>query len=73
MAAELVEGLAPMAGTIEMLLDDPEVRTLLEDGDLLERIQSGDIGSLATDADFNRLAAKVLRLLRNRAAEGDGG
>lgn len=72
MAADLVEGLAPMAGTIEMLLDDDEIRTLLEDGDLLERIQSGDIRSLATDADFNRLAAKVLGLLRNGAGEGDG-
>ncbi len=73
MAAELVEGLAPMAGTIETLLDDPEIRTLLEEGDLLERIQKGDIRSLATDADFNRLAAKVLRLLRNRTAPDGGG
>ena len=63
-AVELAQSMAPIARTIQALLDDPEVRAQLENPELRERIQAGDIRALATDPDFNRLAAKVLSVLR---------
>ena len=69
-AEELVEALAPIARTIQALLDDPEIREQLNNPELRERIQGGDIRALATDPDFNRLAAKVLKVLRSSGGAG---
>lgn len=63
----LAEGLVPVAQTLEALLADEEIRSLLDNEELMERIRNGDMASLAMDLDFNHLAGRVLTLLRGRA------
>jgi len=60
----LASGLEPVAKTLDKLLADEEIRSLVADSDLMERMRNGDLASLATDPDFNRLAGRVLSLLR---------
>jgi Colicin V production protein len=63
-AEALASGLVPVAETLEDLLADEEIAALVTDTELMARVRKGDLTSLATDTDFNRLARRVLTVLR---------
>ena len=60
-AAQLVERIAPMVRTADDLSRNVDVQRILQNPQFLERLQGGDLGALATDHDFNRLAEEFLK------------
>jgi uncharacterized membrane protein YeaQ/YmgE (transglycosylase-associated protein family) len=60
----LASGLVPVARTVETLLADEEIQSLLEKSELIERMRGGDLSALVTDTDFNQLAGRILTVLR---------
>ena len=59
-AAQLVERIAPMVRTADDLSKNSDVQRILQSPEFLERLQGSDLGALATDRDFNRLAEEFL-------------
>ena len=57
---QLVERIAPMVRTAETLSRDGDIQQILQNPRFLEKLQGGDIGTLATDPEFNRLAEKIV-------------
>ena len=57
---QLAERIAPMIRTAETLSRDNTVQQILQNPRFLEKLQGGDIGTLATDPEFNRLAEKIV-------------
>ena len=68
-ATQLVERIAPMVRTADDLSRNLDVQRILQNPEFLERLQGGDLGTLVTDRDFNRLAEEFLEPFRaNRLA-----
>jgi uncharacterized membrane protein required for colicin V production len=67
---QLADRLAPLARAAESLRRDPEVRRLLKDRTLVQRIKDRDLLSLANDPGFNQLAARVLEHLKRAREPG---
>jgi hypothetical protein len=68
---QLAQQLAPVARAIVTLRKDPEVRRLLADRELVERISRRDLLALANDPRFNQLAALVVEHVRRAQARTD--
>ena len=60
-ATQLVERIAPLVRTADDLSRNVDVQRILQNPQFLERLQGGDLGALATDHDFNRLAEEFLK------------
>ena len=63
-AVQLVERIAPMVRTADDLARNSDVQRILQSPQFLERLQGGDLGAMATDRDFNRLAEEFLQAFR---------
>lgn len=63
-AVQLVERIAPMVRTADDLSKNLDVQRILQSPEFLERLHGGDLGALATDRDFNRLAEEFLEAFR---------
>jgi hypothetical protein len=61
---QIAAGLVPVARVAATLLADPEVRKLLADPGLRDKLQRQDMVALARDPGFNRIAQLVLERLR---------
>ncbi len=61
---QLAGRMAPLSKALTSLADDKEVRKLLEDKEMMRKIQRQDIASLLNDPKFNRLAERVLEKMR---------
>jgi uncharacterized membrane protein required for colicin V production len=70
---QLVKRLAPMAKLTGQLAQDPEVQKLLNDEELLGKLERRDMMALVNDPKFNRLAELVSQRLRavSRSSAGE--
>ena len=64
---QLVQRLGPIVQTTQTLADDPEIQEALADPALQEKLAEMDLGALATDPAFNRLAEKILGSVRGQS------
>ena len=71
-AVQLVERIAPMVRTADDLSKNLDVQRILQSPEFLERLHGGDLGTLATDRDFNRLAEEFLEAFRASRSAGSG-
>jgi hypothetical protein len=60
LAASLVQRAGRFARTVQALRDDADMRRVLESPSLRSRLERGDLISLTTDPQFNRLVARML-------------
>lgn len=66
LAARLVQQVGPLVRTVESIQNDAEIRRTLDSPELRRMMERGDITALLADPKFNELAGKILEKLRER-------
>jgi uncharacterized membrane protein required for colicin V production len=69
---QLAARLAPLHRAVDALSRDKEVRKLLEDPSMQERLRKRDLVALANDPSFNAVAKRVIDYLKSTGPVADG-
>ena len=62
---QLTERIGPLVRTVERLSNDSDFQRMLEESDIIERFQNGDVIDLMRDPDFERFFSRSREIMDN--------